>query len=1527
MTNEEYQVLYDSIVAVKDKYSAQILAIQGVHSVSVDVFNRKIIVHSDETTPDVRIPLELDSYLVECVYNNKPQLHLTDPDPNNNYNKPVWFALESDVPLRPGRSISRSYMAGSETLGGIWWSNKLQKHVGHTCRHGIQGETFQTQNTNNSLSFEVLSGGVPYAGVEYTDENIINWRKVPSKYMYYLRGTQVYPASWYIPYGEPNGTASLEFISALSGKAGDIVTINAERCGNRLGRTKILFNGVQAKVKSWTSTYYPDPAVFGGWKAVAEVYVPDMPPGPVQVLFEVEGEVIYGPAYGDGGNRDNRTGLPFAEVGNALDHIPLTSVNNYSDSTIFDLIVPMRREYETRPALDFSDQSINCINSVANLGTFCPNRQHHAQGIYRGPYFDGMIVMKTGRTTGTTFAMVQYPSTSAHCEYENSDQQLYLPSPWELVDCIWTYPPTFIESYPPRLIDDGNGGTYEWYDPTKASWSANGTVINGEFKNFQAPFSLPGDSGSAIYTADYADYVAYCNKYGLVVHARPVDLPPDPPAGMLMATNTFGDTNYSGGDKAYYYVDYYDLDLPHLPFLVQEQATAVSTTSLSFGWSGEINASIVSSSSISLSIILGPSNSFHANITSLSSVNILFLLGPSTVFHADIASSSIVSLLIKVDIPILFSANIVSTSKVSLDNIAAYTVKNALPTSLVSYTSPINNSSIDFEMAFYFKETATPLELKVLVSIPSLTVQAGLSIIPSVDMSVYAPINTPVTAYVSDEALLTPSELLALYLSSSSREFEIKAVVGGIIYDDTSVVEFDIEDSIIPSEDFTLGAVISSKLTIKLRTSDAVPSNSSIAPYVRLTGRRGPTEWIELGKYYIDTRGYQDNVWMFTCYDKLILSQQLFVSSLVYPATMADVYAELCGQLALTSDSSVVINPTYMISYKDLDITMHDMLGYIASAHGASVRLTKDTEQINFVKFNPAVTKIPILTSDYFKAQQTNPLKTYTAVCLTYNTDGETLTAGAGDSDHTFNIYNPFMDQGMLNSVLATINGFSYMPFTMDWKGNPTLDIGSAIIVTQRDGTTFPSLVLTNNASYKGGLKASVTAPSYSPQRSETDYKGGLKKYVADQVSKALTPDVPYYGVTIGRAKGLNIKRSDGVSEATFNSDIINMKRNGVNIFDVNDEGWLELTGVKINGGTITWGVNGANPPTAADVGALPVGWNPDLSAYVTSGTLADSLASYLTGANLTTELGKDYIVTGKIAADKIVAGTLTGFTIDGADITASNTMTIQSTTTLGTITTGLYFGNIATGYGNKSSIFGYQNRDGTTSIHVKADDFVQLIAERRIDLMHADGSGCSVTTGDITSSGDISATGKIISAKTITASENINASANLNATNGSMNSNTASVTNNISAGSYTRKDGSLMIISSNCTRIDWNSNQLWMWYGGNIYGVNVAISDASLKRNIIDYSGSSVLDKIMSIKIREFDWIESRGGKHCSIGYIAQELAEIDPDFAFGIAQPNLEDGTPQATLYQPDTNILLPAMVKAMQEMRMELNQLKGA
>ena len=98
--------------------------------------------------------------------------------------------------------------------------------------------------------------------------------------------------------------------------------------------------------------------------------------------------------------------------------------------------------------------------------------------------------------------------------------------------------------------------------------------------------------------------------------------------------------------------------------------------------------------------------------------------------------------------------------------------------------------------------------------------------------------------------------------------------------------------------------------------------------------------------------------------------------------------------------------------------------------------------------------------------------------------------------------------------------------------------------------------------------------------------------------------------------------------------------------------------------------------------------------------------------------------------------------------------------------------------------------------------------------------------------------------------------------------------------------------------------------------GITTWASDVRLKFNIKDTERSG-LEEISRFKHRQFNWREN--GKHQEIGYIAQELEKINPDYVLKIKQLNGD------YLYQIKPEMIIPVLSKAIQELKEENNILK--
>ncbi|RKN86739.1 hypothetical protein [Paenibacillus ginsengarvi] len=421
------------------------------------------------------------------------------------------------------------------------------------------------------------------------------------------------------------------------------------------------------------------------------------------------------------------------------------------------------------------------------------------------------------------------------------------------------------------------------------------------------------------------------------------------------------------------------------------------------------------------------------------------------------------------------------------------------------------------------------------------------------------------------------SPFYAYLLKRYSREFVVKANIAGIEYDNTVIVDFAIDNSLTMSNGFEIGTAIPSKLTITLRTQDTIPPNAKVTPYLGLSSETltwletiypwqdmgypwsgGLSEWLPLGEFYVDKREQDNNVWTFTCFDKLVFSDVAYISSLTYPTTLQAVWNEICTSLSFAYDESVVIDPSYTVEVGPTGYTKHQMLAYIAGVNGASVYVSKDGT-IKFKRFT--VDEEPTFeftTGDYIRVKQTNPVKTYTRVVVTYNPDdGLTYEAGSGDENHTLYTVNPFATQEITNNLLAQFNGFTYLPINMDARGFPQLDQGDVIQFAHNESSTwletftawenteslwngevfYKTIILHQSFSFRGGLRMRIEAPSISEQQSEFAVDGSLTAQVNNLNKVAVRENRNYFGVTITRTEGIIVERDDHASKVVLNSD------------------------------------------------------------------------------------------------------------------------------------------------------------------------------------------------------------------------------------------------------------------------------------------------------------------------------------------------------------------------------------------------------
>lgn len=114
--------------------------------------------------------------------------------------------------------------------------------------------------------------------------------------------------------------------------------------------------------------------------------------------------------------------------------------------------------------------------------------------------------------------------------------------------------------------------------------------------------------------------------------------------------------------------------------------------------------------------------------------------------------------------------------------------------------------------------------------------------------------------------------------------------------------------------------------------------------------------------------------------------------------------------------------------------------------------------------------------------------------------------------------------------------------------------------------------------------------------------------------------------------------------------------------------------------------------------------------------------------------------------------------------------------------------------------------------------------------------------------------------------------------------------------------------------KAQWGGSSYKMYY---IY-TNLNISDIRLKENVKN-SETDALETVNRMKVRQFDWKERMGGWHQNIGFVADELEEIDPNLALGGGY----DENGEMDIKQINSPYLLNYAIKAIQELSAKVGE----
>lgn len=349
----------------------------------------------------------------------------------------------------------------------------------------------------------------------------------------------------------------------------------------------------------------------------------------------------------------------------------------------------------------------------------------------------------------------------------------------------------------------------------------------------------------------------------------------------------------------------------------------------------------------------------------------------------------------------------------------------------------------------------------------------------------------------------------------------------------------------------SVGGCVSATFECSIFEASAnVPRMATVVPKYRLLTEMQTSEWITLGTFYIDTRTVDEinGILDLSCFDSMLKADGAegkcyadVTSFDEWPQDMDDVVDEICGIIGVTLDSRTIIHSGtgYKVEYPN-DLTMREVLGYIAVHHAGNFTITP----ANKLRLVPLTGNSDTLNLGTNTAQlHTAPAFSAWSKVTVYWADEEAYEAGS-TTGRELVCESPWATQETANGILSAISGTTYRPYNGTGSFiDLALEVGDKVTVGYT-GEEITSPAFTIDVTAEVLEVAGIAAEG----EQEIDHEYPYADYVDRSLRRKVGLNTAYYGVTISRQKGLEIKRTDGASEALFNSDVFQMSAliNGV---------------------------------------------------------------------------------------------------------------------------------------------------------------------------------------------------------------------------------------------------------------------------------------------------------------------------------------------------------------------------------------------
>ena len=297
-----------------------------------------------------------------------------------------------------------------------------------------------------------------------------------------------------------------------------------------------------------------------------------------------------------------------------------------------------------------------------------------------------------------------------------------------------------------------------------------------------------------------------------------------------------------------------------------------------------------------------------------------------------------------------------------------------------------------------------------------------------------------------------------------TREISIKLVLDGKNVNPKLLVKAQINEVFNQSENITFGNFCTNSFNAELFSDPNVKfaEKSKVELFSVLDNIETP-----LGIFYVSEITDSKKKLNVSGYDISAFMLNDYAPTIQFPNTIENVVKDICNQCNVTLDFTF---PNIQVEGYPGNTQCKVMIGYLAGLMGMNAYINP-LGRLTFKWYTETDIKI------FRKIQFLNGYKQIADKVIINSitcTVGDTqISSGEGMG---ISIENPLMNQSLLDSILNKIKILTYTPCTIEFRGNPTIDVGSIVLVETDKGVYIKAIVSKRDTTIGGGMKSTITS-------------------------------------------------------------------------------------------------------------------------------------------------------------------------------------------------------------------------------------------------------------------------------------------------------------------------------------------------------------------------------------------------------------------------------------------------------------------